>query len=326
MLVLGLGLGMVIAGARPCRPELGRLQVPRRRKLRLDAVSPDRRLDRRRRVRRDLRQPSHEQPREHAAGRSAHPDCGEPGRSQTASPRDPRHLRHRRDRRAAPRVPRRSGVRSRRISPHVALARDPAEDDRAGTQRGRRLPRCSRRRRVSRDRALRSRGSPSETSAGRRTSNSPLAPGVDLAPPELWLLTRLGERTPLTEAQLIEQVPADPERVAEALDRLRQRSLVGARNGDAIDLTALGREDYERIVTARCTGLRELLDGWEPDEHAELRAIDRQARARPRQRDSNPVTARDRRTQLIARAGGIRPRRTERRASSPASGAQARLR
>ena len=97
--------------------------------------------------------------------------------------------------------------------------------------------------------------------------------GVDLAPPELWLLTRLGERTPLTEAQLIEQVPADPERVAETLDRLRQRSLVGARNGDAIDLTALGREDYERIVTARCTGLRELLDGWEPDEHAELEQL-----------------------------------------------------
>ena len=97
--------------------------------------------------------------------------------------------------------------------------------------------------------------------------------GVDLAPPELWLLTRLGERTPLTEAQLIEQVPADPERVAEALEQLRQRSLVGARNGDAIDLTALGREDYERIVTARCDGLRELLDGWEPEEHAELQQL-----------------------------------------------------
>jgi hypothetical protein len=77
----------------------------------------------------------------------------------------------------------------------------------------------------------------------------------------------------LSEAQLIEQVPADPVRVAEALEQLRQRSLVGARNGDAIDLTALGREDYERIVTARCTGLRELLDGWEPDEHAELQQL-----------------------------------------------------
>jgi DNA-binding MarR family transcriptional regulator len=96
--------------------------------------------------------------------------------------------------------------------------------------------------------------------------------GVDLAPPELWLLARLGERTPLTEAQLTEQLPVDPERIAETLDQLRGRSLVGASNGD-IDLTALGREDYERIVTVRCERLRELLDGWEPDEHAELQQL-----------------------------------------------------
>ena len=74
MLVLGLGLGHGHAGARARRPELGRLQVPRRRQLRLDALPPDRRLDRRRRVRRDLRQPAHEQPREDAAGRRARPD------------------------------------------------------------------------------------------------------------------------------------------------------------------------------------------------------------------------------------------------------------
>ncbi len=30
------------------------------------------------------------------------------------------------------------------------------------------------------------------------------------------------------------------------------------------------RADYERLVTARCAGLRELLDGWNPDEHPEL--------------------------------------------------------
>jgi EmrB/QacA subfamily drug resistance transporter len=95
---------------------------------------------------------------------------------------------------------------------------------------------------------------------------------VDLAPPELWLLARLGERTPLTEAQLNEQLPVDPERIAEALEQLRGRSLVGASNGE-IDLTALGREDYERIVTVRCERLRELLDGWEPDEHAELQQL-----------------------------------------------------
>ena len=40
-----------------------------------------------------------------------------------------------------------------------------------------------------------------------------------------------------------------------------------------ITLTGPGREDYERLVAARCAGLRELLDGWDPDDHPELREL-----------------------------------------------------
>jgi len=97
--------------------------------------------------------------------------------------------------------------------------------------------------------------------------------GLDLAPPELWLLARLGERTPLTEAQLGEQLPVDPLQVAAALEELDTRSLVHRGNGGPIELTKSGREDYERIVTARRDGLRELLSGWDPDEHPQLREL-----------------------------------------------------
>ncbi len=97
--------------------------------------------------------------------------------------------------------------------------------------------------------------------------------GLDLAPPELWLLARLGERAPLTEPVLGAQFQADSDAVAEALAQLQQRSLVDGRDGGAIALTTEGRVEYERLVAAKCAGLRELLDGWQPDQHAELQRL-----------------------------------------------------
>jgi DNA-binding MarR family transcriptional regulator len=97
--------------------------------------------------------------------------------------------------------------------------------------------------------------------------------GLDLPPPELWLLARLGERAPLTEAELGEQLPVDPLELAEALEQLEQRELVDRNSGGPIELTESGSQDYERIVTARADSLRELLDGWDPDEHPPLREL-----------------------------------------------------
>jgi EmrB/QacA subfamily drug resistance transporter len=97
--------------------------------------------------------------------------------------------------------------------------------------------------------------------------------GLELAPPELWLLARLGERAPLTKAQLDEQLPVDPVQVAAALEQLEQRSLVEQNDRGPIELTSSGREDYERLVSARRDGLRDLLNGWDPDEHPPLREL-----------------------------------------------------
>src|SRR6266540_1626894 len=80
------------------------------------------------------------------------------------------------------------------------------------------------------------------------------------------------EPAPTTQERLLEQLGVDAGPLAAALQRLRERSLVG--DGDElITLTQSGRADYERLVTARCAGLRELLDGWNPDEHPELRRL-----------------------------------------------------
>jgi DNA-binding MarR family transcriptional regulator len=103
--------------------------------------------------------------------------------------------------------------------------------------------------------------------------------GIQLAPPELWLLARLGERSPLTEIELRERLRPDGQLVDDALEQLRQRTLVEIRGDGTIALTEPGHQDYERLVTAKCDRLRELLDGWNPEQHAELqRLVDALAR------------------------------------------------
>jgi EmrB/QacA subfamily drug resistance transporter len=97
--------------------------------------------------------------------------------------------------------------------------------------------------------------------------------GIDLAPPELWLLARLGERSPLTEPQLAEELHVDAYAIAGPLSHLRERSLIANGGGGTITLTPSGRAEYERLVEARCAGLRELLAGWQPDRQPEVRQM-----------------------------------------------------
>jgi EmrB/QacA subfamily drug resistance transporter len=88
---------------------------------------------------------------------------------------------------------------------------------------------------------------------------------LDLDPGELWLLARLGEGTAVDLE--------DPRHVA-AHASLRERGLVV----DA-QLDGDGHVVYARVVEARMQGLTELLEGWEPEKHDEVRAmLDRLAR------------------------------------------------
>ena len=89
--------------------------------------------------------------------------------------------------------------------------------------------------------------------------------GVDLDPAELWLLSRLGEGTAVDLH--------DPLLIA-AHGSLRDRGLV-----ENAHLARDGKAAYTRILEARRQGLAELLDGWKPEEHDEVRAmLDRLAR------------------------------------------------
>ena len=95
---------------------------------------------------------------------------------------------------------------------------------------------------------------------------------VDLSPPELWLLSRLGERTPLTPAALAEELGVDRAELDGPLDALCRHGYAESEDGSIV-LTATGAEGYERILEARRSGLRELLDGLEPADHPELQQL-----------------------------------------------------
>ena len=96
---------------------------------------------------------------------------------------------------------------------------------------------------------------------------------LDLAPPELWLLSRLGERVPLTRAELAEQLLLDEPALDRPLQNLCRDGYAASEDGGPIVLTATGEESYERILEARRSGLRDLLDGLEPADHPELQQL-----------------------------------------------------
>jgi DNA-binding transcriptional ArsR family regulator len=81
---------------------------------------------------------------------------------------------------------------------------------------------------------------------------------VDLDPAELWLLSRLGEGA---------AVDMRDARLESAYESLRERGLVDSRLADDGEIV------YARLVEARRRGLSELLDGWEPERHDEVRAM-----------------------------------------------------
>ncbi len=95
--------------------------------------------------------------------------------------------------------------------------------------------------------------------------------GVELSPPEVWLLARVEERQPITEQALRTEFRSDGA-LSLALEDLRARSLVRDENGE-IRLTDAGADARERLHDARCEGLNQLLAGWEPERHAEIRRM-----------------------------------------------------
>jgi DNA-binding MarR family transcriptional regulator len=96
--------------------------------------------------------------------------------------------------------------------------------------------------------------------------------GVDLNARQCWVLARVGESEPTDPFAIGEAHGVDPARVAARIGELRELGYVEG-PGEAVVLTATGRDALDRLVAARRQSLAELLDGWSPEREAELGAL-----------------------------------------------------
>jgi EmrB/QacA subfamily drug resistance transporter len=103
--------------------------------------------------------------------------------------------------------------------------------------------------------------------------------GLDLSPPELWLLARIDQRQPVSIEELRSEFRLDGAQMTSSLTSLGSQALVSTDNG-RLRLTKAGSDVRERIHTTRCNDLNDLLSGWEPERQAEIqRMVDQLARS-----------------------------------------------
>ncbi len=87
---------------------------------------------------------------------------------------------------------------------------------------------------------------------------------VDLTPAEVWLLGRAVDGEIGADALTVED-PADRDRLAGAVARLRERGMVEAEAGAPAQLTGAGRVVREQLLAARQQSLNTLVADWEPE-------------------------------------------------------------
>jgi EmrB/QacA subfamily drug resistance transporter len=97
--------------------------------------------------------------------------------------------------------------------------------------------------------------------------------GIDLPPRSIWLLYRLADRPASTIHDVAVRLKVDREIIRPAVHGLIAAGMVEEITRGAerdLALTPAGLTAIARLTEARQTGLTELLEGWNPDEHPEV--------------------------------------------------------
>jgi EmrB/QacA subfamily drug resistance transporter len=94
--------------------------------------------------------------------------------------------------------------------------------------------------------------------------------GLDLTAPEAWLLLRCAEFEPATLAELAGDTGVPEPELGPLLGGLRTHGLV---EPDGARLTASGTTAAAHMTQARKDEVRELVEEWKPEEHAEVRGL-----------------------------------------------------
>jgi EmrB/QacA subfamily drug resistance transporter len=97
--------------------------------------------------------------------------------------------------------------------------------------------------------------------------------GLQLEPRSCWLLYRFADRPDCTLESVASRLKVDPQRIEEAIEALVQAGLVKMLKASGtceFTLTEQGRDAIERLEASRRSGLTELLEGWDPEDHPEI--------------------------------------------------------
>jgi DNA-binding MarR family transcriptional regulator len=119
---------------------------------------------------------------------------------------------------------------------------------------------------------------------GRRQIFSGLArrAGLDLPPIVCWMLLRLDRHPDWDAARVAREASLGTEKANAVIQGMTDRGLVTIVSSDGIladeclALTDSGREAVERLTAAGQARLHELMEGWDPERHDELRQLARQ--------------------------------------------------
>jgi EmrB/QacA subfamily drug resistance transporter len=97
--------------------------------------------------------------------------------------------------------------------------------------------------------------------------------GLSLPPRAVWLLYRLADRPACTVDEVAEHLHVDPSVIEPGVEGLVSAGMIEEhRRGAECDLhlTAAGTRALDRLTEARRSGLTDLLEGWNPEEHPEV--------------------------------------------------------
>ncbi|HWF23981.1 MAG TPA: MFS transporter [Solirubrobacteraceae bacterium] len=99
--------------------------------------------------------------------------------------------------------------------------------------------------------------------------------GVDLSPAAAWLLARLNEDPHTNLGEVSERFDIPREVTEHGLHELIERGMVVQAptpdgTAPAYPLTPAGKEAVEKLIAARRAGLARLLEGWSPEQHADV--------------------------------------------------------
>ena len=93
--------------------------------------------------------------------------------------------------------------------------------------------------------------------------------GVNLDPGSIWMLIRIGHAQPISLADLAARLGTSRERLQPVLERLADEACIGT-DHEMVSLTRSGEEVYARLLEQRTKGLDRLLQGWPPDQKAQM--------------------------------------------------------